>query len=45
VSGAPLVGKAGGKVTFELLEVPGAKPHLRSSFAAKDMVVNGQIVY
>jgi len=44
VDGVPVVSKATKKIAFELLEVPGADPRLRASFAIKDMVVNGELV-
>jgi hypothetical protein len=44
LNGVPVVSKTCRKVTFELLEVPGASPRLRASFSVKDMLINGEVV-
>ncbi len=45
IDGVPVLSKAAKKIAFELLDVPGATPRLRAVFTAKDMVVNGELVY
>jgi hypothetical protein len=45
IDGVPVVSKAAKRIAFELLEVPGAEPRLRASFAVKDMVINGELVF
>ncbi len=44
LGGIPLVTGNGDKITFELTDVPGANPRLRSTFSLKAMVVNGKII-
>ena len=44
VDGLPVVSPEDGEVTFELLQVPGANPHLRSIFSVPDMIVKGQLI-
>ncbi|MBZ5497883.1 MAG: hypothetical protein LAP85_15880 [Acidobacteriia bacterium] len=44
IAGVPVVSKAARKIVFELLEVPGATPRLRASFAVKDMWINGELI-
>jgi hypothetical protein len=44
INGVPVVSKTTRKIAFELLEVPGAKPRLRASFAIKDMWINGELI-
>jgi hypothetical protein len=45
VNGVPLISRTARTIAFELMEVPGASPRLRSSFAVKDMVVNSELSY
>ncbi len=44
IDGAPIVSKTSREVVFELLDVPGATPHLRASFSPEDMLVNGELI-
>ncbi len=44
IEGKPLVSPVCKQVFFELLGVPGAEPHLRSSFHIKQMIVGGIVV-
>jgi len=44
INGVPAVSRAAQRIAFELLEVPGATPRLRASFAVKDMVINGELI-
>lgn len=44
IDGAPLITPESGRITFELLEVPGAKPDLTSSFSVKAMVIDGELI-
>jgi hypothetical protein len=44
MDGAPIVTKSAQKIAFELLEVPGASPRLRASFAIKEMLVDGVLI-
>ncbi len=45
IDGVPVLDKTAKKIAFELLDVPGATPRLRAVFTAKDMVVNGELMY
>ena len=45
VNGEPVVSQSTRKVAFELLDVPGASPRLRASFAVRDMVINNELVF
>jgi hypothetical protein len=44
IDGVPVVSKTDRKISFELLEVPGASPRLRSTFGIKEMLVNGELI-
>ncbi|MDA2925224.1 hypothetical protein MYX65_11350 [Acidobacteria bacterium AH-259-L09] len=44
IDGTAVVSVKDDKVTFELLEVPGADPQLRATFVVSDMVVKGQLI-
>ena len=44
IDGVPVVSKGGSQVVFELLEVPGASPQLRSSFLVESMILDGELV-
>jgi hypothetical protein len=44
VDGIPVVTEDCDAVTFELLDVPGAKPNLQATFSVKSMVVGGKII-
>lgn len=45
VDGMPILSKTDQEVVFELLEVPGATPRLRASFAIKSMVVGDELIF
>ena len=45
VEGIPIVTDSTDSVTFELLDVPAAKPRLRAKFSVKDMRVNGKLIF
>jgi hypothetical protein len=45
IDGVPVASKTDKKISFELLEVPGAKPRLRATFGIKEMVVNGLLIF
>jgi hypothetical protein len=45
VGAAPLVTKATDSLTFELMEVPGAHPHLRAMFSVKAMALSDELVF
>jgi hypothetical protein len=45
VNGVPILTKDSGNLTFELLEFSGAKSKLRTTFAVKPMIVDGELVY
>jgi hypothetical protein len=45
IDGVPVASKTDRKISFELLEVPGAKPRLRATFGVKEMLVNGVLIY
>ena len=45
LDGVPVLSRAAKKISFELLDVPGATPQLRASFTVKDMVVNGELIF
>ena len=44
IDGAPVVSEENSQIVFELLEVPGASPQLRSSFVVRDMVLDGELL-
>jgi hypothetical protein len=45
IDGVPIVSQMSKSMAFELLDVPAASPRLRASFAANQMVVNGQLLF
>ena len=44
VDGIPIVTEDCDKITFELLDVPGANPNLQATFPVKSMMVDGEII-
>ncbi len=44
VDGIPVVTEDCDAVTFELLDVPGARPNLHATFSVKSMIVGGEII-
>ncbi len=45
IGGAPIVTEASSFITFELLDVPAARPRLRARFSVQDMVMDGKLVF
>lgn len=45
VGGVPIASRTDKKISFELLDVPGAKPRLRATFGIKEMVIDGALVF
>jgi len=45
VTGVPVVSQKTRRITFELMDVPGASPRLRASFNVRDMVINNELVF
>ena len=44
IDGTPVATAASDHITFELLDVPAARPRLRARFSIEDMVVDGKLV-
>lgn len=44
INGVPLIAGNGDRITFELTDVPGANPRLRSTFSIRPMVVDGKVI-
>jgi len=44
INGKPVISKNGQRITFELLEVPGAQPRLRATFTVKAMLHDGNLI-
>jgi len=44
INGVPVLSREGERITFELLDVPGANPRLRAIFSVEPMVIGGDLV-